>query len=44
MSVHIEASEVARLHAGERVRWPSGVIHGLWTTGEAMVTLMVEHR
>jgi quercetin dioxygenase-like cupin family protein len=30
--------------AGERVVWPAGVDHRLWTQGSAMETLMVERR
>lgn len=32
------------LRAGERLRWPAGSMHRLWTEGSTMVTLMVEHR
>jgi quercetin dioxygenase-like cupin family protein len=35
--------ESVELEAGQRVRWPAGVPHGLWTEGTKMVTLMV-HR
>lgn len=35
--------EVAAFAEGDRVRWPSGIVHGLWTEGHAMLTLMVEH-
>jgi quercetin dioxygenase-like cupin family protein len=35
------AGEAAPLRAGERVTWPPGVMHGLWTDGEEMTTLMV---
>ena len=31
------------LQAGERMRWPAGTMHRLWTEGSTMVTLMVEH-
>jgi quercetin dioxygenase-like cupin family protein len=34
-------AEKASIRAGERVTWPPGVVHGLWTEGEAMTTLMV---
>lgn len=30
------------LRAGQRVRWPPGEVHALWTEGEPMVTLMLE--
>jgi quercetin dioxygenase-like cupin family protein len=33
--------EQAPIRAGERVTWPPGVMHGLWTEGEEMTTLMV---
>jgi quercetin dioxygenase-like cupin family protein len=33
----------APLRAGERIRWPAGLSHRLWTDGETMMTLMVEH-
>ena len=32
------------LRAGERVHWPKGSEHCLWTEASAMETLMVEHR
>jgi quercetin dioxygenase-like cupin family protein len=32
----------AELRAGERVRWPRGVPHRLWTAEGAMITLMLE--
>lgn len=35
--------ESAPIQAGERVRWPAGKMHRLWTEGGEMVTLMVEH-
>ncbi len=31
------------LRAGERLRWPAGSMHRLWTEGSTMTTLMVEH-
>ena len=34
--------ETSPIHAGERVRWPKGVAHRLWTEGSGMLTLMVE--
>jgi quercetin dioxygenase-like cupin family protein len=33
----------SRFGAGQRVRWPSGVIHRLWTENSMLVTLRVEH-
>lgn len=33
--------EKAPIRAGERVTWPPGVVHGLWTENDEMVTLMV---
>ena len=36
------AGETAPLRAGERVRWPRGVPHRLWTEGSTMTALMVE--
>ena len=35
--------ERAELREGQTVRWPAGMVHGLWTEAEEMVTLMVEH-
>ncbi|MCP4419675.1 MAG: KTSC domain-containing protein [Chloroflexi bacterium] len=35
--------EQAPLFAGDRVRWPAGKQHRLWTTDSEMMTLMVEH-
>jgi quercetin dioxygenase-like cupin family protein len=35
--------EQAPLRAGERIRWPAGIPHRLWTTDTNMLTLMVEH-
>jgi quercetin dioxygenase-like cupin family protein len=34
--------ESSPLRAGERILWPAGHLHRLWTDGESMVTLMVE--
>jgi quercetin dioxygenase-like cupin family protein len=34
--------ETAPIRSGERVLWPAGVEHGLWTEGMTMVTLMCE--
>jgi quercetin dioxygenase-like cupin family protein len=39
-SVDGEAAPVA---AGQRVRWPAGAMHRLWTEGEPMTTLTHEH-
>ena len=36
------AGDVARIRAGERVRWPRDVTHRLWTDDSTMTTLMVE--
>ena len=36
------ADETSRLREGEQVRWPKGVVHGLWTEGSTMSTLMIE--
>jgi quercetin dioxygenase-like cupin family protein len=33
--------EKAPIRAGERVTWPPGLMHCLWTAGEEMTTLMV---
>lgn len=37
------ASEIAPIKADERVRWPAGKSHRLWTEDSEMLTLMVEH-
>jgi quercetin dioxygenase-like cupin family protein len=37
------AGERAPLRAGQRVRWPAGQAHRLWTDGQPMLTLMLEH-
>jgi quercetin dioxygenase-like cupin family protein len=34
--------EVEPIEEGQRVFWPSGIVHGLWTEGSEMVTLMCE--
>ena len=34
--------ERATIRSGERVFWPAGVVHGLWTEGTTMTTLMCE--
>lgn len=35
--------EHAPFEAGQRVHWPAGSMHRLWTEGHAMITLMLEH-
>ncbi len=35
--------DTSPLNAGESVLWPKGELHQLWTDGEPMVTLMIEH-
>lgn len=35
--------EQAEIQAGQRVRWPANENHRLWTEGEEMLTLMIEH-
>jgi quercetin dioxygenase-like cupin family protein len=37
------AGQTFALHAGERMRWPAGADHRLWTESSTMLTLMVEH-
>jgi quercetin dioxygenase-like cupin family protein len=34
--------ERSPLREGQQVRWPKGVVHGLWTEGSSMSTLMIE--
>jgi quercetin dioxygenase-like cupin family protein len=34
--------KTATIRAGERVVWPAGAAHRLWTAGSPMLTLMVE--
>ncbi len=34
--------ETVPLREGQQVRWPQGVVHGLWTEASTMTTLMVE--
>jgi quercetin dioxygenase-like cupin family protein len=34
--------EISPLREGQQVRWPRGVVHGLWTEGSTMSTLMIE--
>jgi hypothetical protein len=36
------AGEISPLREEQQVRWPKGVVHGLWTDGSTMATLMVE--
>ncbi len=36
-------SEQAPFRAGQRIHWPIGIRHRLWTENSSMVTLMVEH-
>src|SRR5262249_39302543 len=33
----------APLRAGETIHWPAGRLHRLWTDGDSMQTVMVEH-
>ena len=35
--------EAAPIAAGQKVRWPAGRPHRLWTEDDSMLTLMVEH-
>ncbi len=37
------AGEAYPLEAGQRIVWPAGVPHRLWTEGEPMTTLMLEY-
>jgi len=34
--------ETASLREGQQVRWPRGIVHGLWTESSTMTTLMIE--
>jgi quercetin dioxygenase-like cupin family protein len=34
--------ETAPLSEGQQVRWPRGIVHGLWTGASTMSTLMIE--
>lgn len=34
--------EVSPIKAGERIQWPAGIPHRLWTENTTMITLMVE--
>ena len=36
------ADETTPLREGQQVRWPKGIVHGLWTEGSTMTTLMIE--
>lgn len=36
-------TQQAPIQAGEKVRWPAGQLHRLWTHDTTMVTLMIEH-
>ena len=36
------AEETVPLREGQQARWPKGVVHGLWTEGSTMTTLMIE--
>jgi quercetin dioxygenase-like cupin family protein len=36
------ADETVPLREGQQVRWPKGIVHGLWTEGSTMTTLMIE--
>ena len=38
------ADETVPLQEGQQVRWPKGIVHGLWTEGSTMTTLMIERR
>ncbi len=37
------ADETVSLREGQQVRWPKDIVHGLWTEGSTMSTLMIEH-
>ena len=37
------SGDVAEIRAGQRVFWPAGQAHRLWTEATEMTTLMVEH-
>lgn len=37
------SGEMAPIQAGQRVRWPAGEPHRLWTEDSEMMTLMLEH-
>ena len=34
--------EAEPFEEGQRVFWPNGIVHGLWTEGSTMTTLMCE--
>lgn len=36
------AGETVPLREDQQVRWPRGIVHGLWTEGSTMTTLVVE--
>jgi quercetin dioxygenase-like cupin family protein len=36
------ADETGSLREGQHVRWPKGIVHGLWTESATMTTLLVE--
>lgn len=36
-------NEQVPIHAEQRIHWPAGIPHRLWTNETHMVTLMVEH-
>jgi len=36
------ADDTVPLSEGQQVRWPKGIVHGLWTEGSTMGTLMIE--
>ena len=38
------AGDTAPLRAGQRVRWPAGITHRLWTEASTMQTLMIERQ
>lgn len=37
------AGEIFPLQADQKIRWPAGLPHRLWTEGTTLTTLMVEH-
>jgi quercetin dioxygenase-like cupin family protein len=37
-------SEQSPFQSGQHVHWPRNTSHRLWTDGESMETLMIEHR
>ena len=36
------ADETVSLREGQQVRWPKDIVHGIWTEGSTMSTLMIE--